>query len=228
MNKIIEMVNDYAVMFAEKGEKATYKAWENTCKENQTLAPILIVSVTLCLRALFARGDMTFIDAMFAEKDAAKLFDYKFRESFLPDKFRNSKQYKKWIKVELAEHELASWWAYLNLPFLKDILDKVTADLLESQSYLSEAYIIRDTFLETVRDVLGSESPSFIDILVQDMTDTFKDDLDLEEYGYDNEGYEAKVWKEFCWDNYGLKDILEQDYSDFLYEVAEEMLNAVV
>ena len=127
MKKIIvaDTVREYAVMFAEKGEKATLKAWE---KAEKTTDYVETVAVTLCLKALFARGDMTFIEAMFAEENVAKCFDSKYRHSFLPEGYRNldSKQYQKWIEVELAENELASWWAFHNLPFLKDILDEVT------------------------------------------------------------------------------------------------------
>lgn len=230
MKKIIvaDTVREYAVMFAEKGEKATLKAWE---KAEKTTDYVETVAVTLCLKALFARGDMTFIEAMFAEEDVAKCFDSKYRHSFLPEGYQNldSKQYRKWIDVELAENELASWWAFHNLPFLKGILDKVAETTLESREYLYEAETMRDTFLEEVKANLRFQgNPSFTSILIDNMVETLTNDFDLEDYGYDNEGYEAKVWEEFCWDSFGLSDILENVYSDFVNEVAENMINYLV
>ena len=60
------------------------------------------------------------------------------------------------------------------------------------------------------------------------MVETLTNDFDLEDYGYDNEGYEAKVWEEFCGDSFGLSDILENVYSDFVNEVAENMIDYLV
>ena len=227
MKKIIvaDTVREYAVMFAEKGEKATLKAWE---KAEKTTDYVETVAVTLCLKALFARGDMTFIEAMFAEENVAKCFDSKYRHSFLPEGYRNldSKQYQKWIEVELAENELASWWAFHNLPFLKDILDEVTDRILETQWYMSDAQIIYDTFVDEVRDTLHLEhTTTIIDVLVEDMVETLTNCLDVEKYGYDPEGSEAEVWKNFCRDSYGLSDILESVYTDFVNKIAEEIID---
>ena len=230
MKKIIvtETVREYAIMFAEKGEKATLKAWE---KAEKTTNYAETVAVTLCLKALFARGDMTFIEAMFAEEDVAKCFSPEYRNSFLPKGYwrLKGKQYQKWDKIEQAEHELASWWAFHNLPFLKDILDGVTETTLESREYLYDAEIMRDVFLEEVRANLRFQgNPSFASVLIDNMVETLTNDFDLEEYGYDNEGYEAEVWEEFCWDCYGLSDILENVYADFVNEVAENMIDYLV
>ena len=230
MKKIIvaDTVREYAVMFAEKGEKATLKAWE---KAEKTTDYVETVAVTLCLKALFARGDMTFIEAMFAEENVAKCFDFKYRESFLPENYwsMKCKQHKKWVKVEQAEHELASWWAFNNLPFLKDILDKFTEATLESREYLYEAETMRDIFLEEVRANLRFQgTPSFSSVLIDNMVEVITNDFDLEDYGYDNEGYEAGIWKVFCFDSYGLSDILENVYGEFICEVAEEIINYCV
>lgn len=238
MKKIIvtDTVREYAAMFAEKGEKATLKAWEKATikaweKAEKTTDYAETDAVALCLNALFARGDMTFIEAMFAEKDATKLFDPLYRLSFMPENYETmqGKQYKKWAKVLEVEHELASWWAFHNLPFLGDILDKFTEATLESREYLYEAEIMRDTFLEEVRANLRFQgNPSFTSVLIDNMVETLTNDFDMEDYGYDNEGYEADVWEVFCWDSYGLRYILENVYSDFVNEVAENMINYLV
>ena len=226
------IVREYVAMYAEMGEKRTRKAWQDTIQTEMYATKMVdtakIKTVSLCLEALFARGDATFIDALFAEEDAAKMLDLEYRRSFLPENCwtMRGKQGQKWRNVEEAEHELASWWAYLNTPLL-DILDKVVMEMVESMSYLDDADLYRETFLDEVRGTLGlTNPPTFLDVLVDDMVETFTYNLNLENFGYDCEGYEARVWKLFCKDIYGLGEILKTEYKRELCEIAEQILDA--
>ena len=230
--EIEAIVREYVAMYAEKGEKRTRKAWEKDIQTEmhatKMVDTVRVKTVNLCLEALFARGDATFLDALFAEDDAANLLDPEYRRSFLPENHlaMRGKQAQKWYKVDDAEHLLASWWAYLNTPLL-DILDEVITEMVESKSYMDDADLIRESFLDEVRETLGlSNPPTFIDVLVEYLVETFTTSLNLDDFGYDCEGYEAIVWKQFCMDDYGLDEVLKSEYKRELCEIAEQILDA--
>lgn len=249
MDKIINAVCDYIAIYQVQGEEATRKAYENACKRLATCKKHLALMdnaesthakedlkfaltddentiISLALEALYARGNTRFLNAMFAEKDFLKLYDYRYHQRFLPKNRweMGDRQSRKWNKVEAAEDALIGAWVYYNLPCLNDILNKVLESMTKSRDYMEEAETTRENFLYEVGSGLGWDyAPSFETSVLNTLVEMF-DDIDIERFGYEREGIEAMAWHEFCNDRMGLPYYLENVHCEFVTDVAKDML----